>query len=89
VDEIEYHRSLSRVVLCLRRPERPTPLFLIAVSCRHISTPVSWKSSAIELVEVTERDGERVLHVTDGRAGLELECASVMAVEGTAEFDLQ
>ena len=85
----QFSPSLSRLALQLRFPGEAIDAYIIGVSCAHISGPIAWGDSRVEILEeVDEKLGTSHV-VRDPTVHFELRCSGVSLVIATmSEFDL-
>jgi hypothetical protein len=80
-----FHLTHNRMALVLSRPDEPDILYVIAVGCKHIAGPFSWRSADLRiLVETQAESGDPSCRVIDRRAGFEIVCSSATLVRGPA-----
>lgn len=84
-----YHASLSRLVVCLRHPDKAVFLFVLAAGCQHVQGPFGWDSCSFEAAEIVDSHGLPLLELRDPGAGFKLECSSILTyVKDSGEFEL-
>jgi hypothetical protein len=69
----------------LFRPDEPEVLYVVAIGCRYITGPFSWKHADVLIVPGSSGgSGEHMCRVSDQQAGFELVCSSATLVRGPA-----
>jgi hypothetical protein len=80
-----FHVSLNRLAIALNKHGAKEYLYIVAVGCRRISGPFSWKSAniSLSLVEELPSDVGDARHLLkDEGAGFELLCGGVALARG-------
>ena len=79
--------SLTRLGVRLLRRDEPEVLYIVGISCEHISGPFSWDDSDIS-ISWKDESGGPCDYVIDKTAGFELQCQGVVMACGPAtDFD--
>jgi hypothetical protein len=83
----QFSPSLGRLAIQIYWPKEREQLYLICISCKHISGPFHWTNSHLEIAEKDPHAGPTLIR--DSAAGFELRCGGASLLRSTMDkFDL-
>lgn len=85
----QFSASLCRLAVRIFRPQEEQDLYLVGLTCRHISGPFSWSDCHLEIIENTSLEGGCPTLILDRTAGFSLQCHGYALIRDQIEkFDL-